>query len=157
MTFNQIFLETILQTKDTSDGFLCHLLIEALRKETQRRTDKKVNWDAEIILRNERKDKGFKYFWFFVRDVFIQYASALASTENDLVYKQATKIAEILREIIVRETLASLPELRIMPCHLLMAEAGLVNFTSGPDGQTMVTLSEEGEKVAEEVETEFGL
>lgn len=37
----------------------------------------------------------------------------------------------------------------------MMAEAGLVNLTRGPGGQTMVSLSEKGESVAREVKQEI--
>ncbi len=37
----------------------------------------------------------------------------------------------------------------------MMAEAGLVKLTEGPDGQTMVSLSEKGEEAAREVEQEI--
>ena len=37
----------------------------------------------------------------------------------------------------------------------MMAEAGLVDLSHGPDGQTMVSLSDEGKRVAREVEDEI--
>ncbi len=150
MTLNQLFSAVIQNTKGGTEEFLCRILIRALKDAMQRRSSEEINWETNLS-----ECTHFQEFWLFVIDVFLQRACELASVENDPVYGQATKIARILQALLEIETGESFPEARIIPYHQMMAEAGLVKLTPGPDGQTMVSLSEKGKRVAEEVGEEI--
>jgi len=146
MTFNQLFAEMIRQTRGGTEDFLCRMLIRDLKEAMQRQCSEEINWDTDLS-----ECIYLQEFWSFAGNVFLQRATSLASAENDSVYEQATKVAEILRVILARETGVSFPNARIILYHQMMAEAGLVALTRGPDGQTKV----EGEQVAAEVAEEI--
>ena len=123
MTLNQLFAEMIQQTKGSEEDFLCRILIKALKEEMQhnwqQNTREKINLEIDLS-----DCVGCQEFWRFVKDVFMRRACKLASIENDPVYGEATKVAEIFRMIFARETGQSFSEVRIMSPSEMIAEAG---------------------------------
>lgn len=128
--------------------FECFLQ-EELPRELKRRAA--PDWDGRTVNAGD-----FDTIYPMAVGILHDAATATASENLPDIYEEASAVSKVLCEYLNELFQCSGDDgfdfIPIRSYSQMMAEAGLVNLTPGPDGQTMVSLSEKGEQVAREVE-----
>lgn len=130
---------------DFFEFFLKKQLSEELRRQAA------SDWDGKTVNAGD-----FDAVYPMAVQILHDAATRNASEALPDIYKEASAVSsafcEELNEIFQCSGSEVFDLIPIKSYTEMMAEAGLVKLTSDPDGQTMVSLSEKGEKVAREVE-----
>lgn len=128
--------------------FLKNQLLEELKRGAA------ADWDGQTVNAGD-----FDGLYPVAADILHGAATRDASEAHPDIYKEASAVSQAfcdeLNELFQCSGDEVFDFIPIKSYTEMMVESGLAKTTFGPDGQTMVALSEKGEEVAREVEREL--
>lgn len=146
MTFRQIFEKAKEQLG--KDNLLFKFFLERIIRVVNDVSSNPRDWqDRKDISQKDAID-----FYNCALGILFELATGFAHTTDDPVYEEATQIVAVLRTILITEFAVELEEVQIMSPSRMMEARGLVEIVEDAGGEEVVRLTQEGERVAQEVD-----
>ncbi len=110
-----------------------------------------ADWDGQTVNAGD-----FDVLYSMAAEILHDAATRMESEVHPTTYEEASAVSSAFCDEL-NETFQCSGDDAFDPIPIksyvqMMADAGLVNLAPGPDGQTMVSLSEEGKRIAREAE-----
>ena len=150
MTIKELFESVGQGLPEDQCDMLFHLFWRDFQETLDRVNPASNNWQ-DFVLGPEQQEVA-QQLYDQSCSILGELALRLANTTDDPVYKEAGRIAKLVREALSKETGAELPEVQFMSPSNMMVRQGLARFVTGPDGEKCVQLTAEGETAARQAQ-----